>query len=205
MNNAIAKIISYVFHPVFMPTIGVLILGHYINPYQIFNYKFILLSTFIFTCLFPILIVSLMKFIGLIDKLTIDERQSRIYPFLATSILYVFNCYSLFTKVGLNIPFVLVVFLLGTTLASILLFIINLKWKISAHAIGIGGILSILFLVSVHYNIVLHNELILSILVAGIVGVARLSLNAHSLLQVNSGYILGTLSVVSFYYYFLLL
>jgi hypothetical protein len=78
--------------------------------------------------------------------------------------------------------------------SSILIFIcmlISLRWKISAHLIGIGGLLGALFFYAVSFVANFTYIIILLSIIAGVVAYARLQLQTHSPWQVYAGFITG--------------
>jgi hypothetical protein len=83
------------------------------------------------------------------------------------------------------------VFIVGAGLGILLTALINIWTKISAHMVGIGGLLGVL--VSVSYLIKFDMTLfyIPVICIAGVIGYARLELNEHRPSQVYAGFLLG--------------
>jgi membrane-associated phospholipid phosphatase len=71
--------------------------------------------------------------------------------------------------------------------------IVNLKWKISAHMIGLGGVTGAITAISQKFSIDLLFVLLLLIFISGIVGWARLYLYAHKPSQVYTGFVVGFL------------
>ena len=64
-----------------------------------------------------------------------------------------------------------------------------LKWKISMHGAGMGAIIGFVFAL-MYYNLTLGEPLwllIVAVLVAGLVGSARIILNKHTIWQVVAG------------------
>jgi membrane-associated phospholipid phosphatase len=99
--------------------------------------------------------------------------------------------------------------ILGATIGLFLAFFINIFDKISAHTVGMGGILGFILLfllqhgdVSIYfqsvnekiYGIPLSLIFLFSIVLAGFVGSVRLFLKAHSASQVYAGYFIGLIS-----------
>jgi membrane-associated phospholipid phosphatase len=79
--------------------------------------------------------------------------------------------------------------------------IVNLKWKISAHMVGIGGLCGAIATLVIHKPEPPFGLLYVCILIAGLVGYARLRLQAHTPAQVYSGFLLGvgcTCTLLSF-------
>lgn len=119
------------------------------------------------------------------------EREDRLLPFFLAFLFFAFN-YLSFKR--LTIPWPLYSLMLGSAVAVLFAFIISLKWKISIHMVGIGGIVGGIYGISQVFfpntQLVLAM-LALSIMLSGFVGFARLRLNAHNPLQVYAGFLLG--------------
>ena len=109
---------------------------------------------------------------------------------MLTSVVF-YICFILFK--GKGAPHILQSFLFASTLAVISNLLISLKWHISAHTIGTGGIIGLLLTLALFYRIEILGYLMVSILIAGLISFARLSLDAHTPKQVYSGLLLGLL------------
>ena len=117
-----------------------------------------------------------------------DKHTDRILPLLFTAVYYYVGYYLLG---NFNIFPVIRVFLIASVLIIITLLLISFKWKISNHMAGVGGITGTIIAVSFRMGI--NPVLLISaiILVAGLVGTARLYLGKHTLAQVLAGFTLG--------------
>lgn len=117
-----------------------------------------------------------------------DKRDERTFPLIITAIFY-FLAFHLIRQLQIHDIFNRM--FLGSAILVIFGLIINLRWKISAHMIGIGGLLGGLVGIS---QIVLTDVamlVIITTLLCGLVGYARLKLNAHTQAQVYAGFLLG--------------
>jgi len=150
-------------------------------------YKVVIATTFIF----PVISVLIFKLKGSIKSLHLETTQERRYPFLITAISYMLGYYLL---QRLELPTIFNRVILGATVSVTLSVIITLGWKISVHSIGIGGIIGTLLAMSQILFVDVRLPLIISIIVAGIIGSARLSLKEHSPSQIYSGILIGFLS-----------
>ncbi len=81
--------------------------------------------------------------------------------------------------------------MLAVFISVILASLINIRWKISLHMIGIGGLLGLLSALAYLYGLHINWILMTTILLAGIIGTARLYLNEHNPSQVYSGFMMG--------------
>lgn len=191
----LARVLSYIFHPVFMPFIGVVVIfnsGIYIAdiPFEFkrFVYALILLCMVIL----PLTLLPMLYILKVIQKITLDERQERIIPLIFTTLCF-YLAYFLLAKYS---PIKLInMFLLSGVLVVFGTLVISLFWKISIHMAGIGGIVALIFTIGIAYTVDMTTYLSLAFLVAGIIATSRLALQLHSIMQVVSGFLLGLLIV----------
>ena len=193
-EEKLARFVSYLFHPLLMPTYGFLIIfftDNYISVFTSLGLRLLILAvTFVFTFIFPFVNAIILLKTGRIKSLSMEDHTERNIPY-ATTVLYYFALYYLFYNT--EIPSFFKVLVLGAGLSVLLTFIINFKWKISAHTIGIGGIAGAMLGTVYRLQMELYLILILIIIIAGIVGYARLKLNAHTPPQIYTGFLLGFL------------
>jgi hypothetical protein len=150
--------------------------------------NYVLLLIVVCTAVLPALSVVALVRLGNIDSLHIEERKQRNWPLLQTVFIYFIVFYLLKDK---PVPSFIVYFLLGAIAAMLIALLINLKWKISLHGIGAGGLcggLSVLYMQTGEGSIWI---LALSFILAGALGSARLQLRAHQPAEVAVGLISG--------------
>ena len=99
------------------------------------------------------------------------------------------------------IPPIIFNFIIGATLSVMFAFIINIKWKVSAHMIGIGGLVGALFCISILLEIYITPFLIIALFIAGLIGSARLFLKAHNQSQIYVGFVVGMISQIIILYF----
>ncbi len=201
-NNTWAKLTSMAFHPMIMPTLAVLILFA-IPSYVSFSTpamarRLIVGLVFINTCIAPFLVILLMKKTGLIKDFYLQDRNDRVYPIMVSVFFYLFTYY-LFRQA--NLPSLLNYFVMGATLLVLLGFVITFYWKISMHMMSMGGFTGYLIAVSIILGYELHMLIVGSIMVSGLVGSARIRLNAHNQSQVYVGFITGILLMLLLFFY----
>lgn len=191
MGKRIAQAFSWCFHPLLMPTIGIMIMmftDSYVSfiPFQ--AKKMMILLTAIGTFVLPALLIPLFIMQGKISNIELDERKERIYPLALISIFYLLT-FILFLRIPV---FSLVhAFMLGVLLSVAAAFFISLKWKISTHMIGIGGIAALVLVLSFKLDLHLIYPLIGVIIAAGIIGSSRIYLDAHTEGEVYGGFAVG--------------
>jgi membrane-associated phospholipid phosphatase len=192
LETRIAKIISYLLHPLLMPTYGFAIIfftKNYIATFTSPSVKLVILTiTFIFTFILPTANALILLKMGRIKSLEMETSSERTMPYLSAA-LYYFALFYLFYNA--EFPNVFKILVLGAGLSILLTVLINYKWKISAHTIGIGGVAGALLGSMYRLQLDMSFILMLVILFSGIVGYARLKLNAHTPSQIYTGFTLG--------------
>lgn len=194
-----ARLVSIIFHPLFMPMAGFYLLFAML-PYHFTGSYYILIVglTLLFNTIFlPGYFIWLLKKKGTITSYYLPSQAERKYPLLFEAISLTVNYY-FFRKSGL--PAVLQSYLLAAVAVSVFALLANLWFKISLHGLGIGSLLG-LSLVSPSFTHSDYRWLIwLLVLGCGIIGSARILLKAHHPSEVYSGILSGaTLMWLSMY------
>ena len=186
----VARITSIVFTPFSIPFLAflVLFLFSYLRIMPILYKGIVLGIVYCFTILTPTITIFLFRKINGFSRQELSERKKRYVPILLTIISYVF-CLLMMRK--LNIPWYMTGIIFVSLVISIICILVNLKWKLSEHMAGMGGIIGglVSFSALFSYNPVVW--LCLFILIAGILGSARIVLGHHTLGEVLSGFVVG--------------
>jgi len=202
-ENHFAKILSYIFHPVFLPLYCLLLLLNiksYFTFELIFKAKLLLiLFVSVSTIFFPLVMIFLMKKQGLIKSYQMNNRQERIYPYIIVVIFY-FLTYNLFRQ--MQLPDIFLLYMLGATLLLLIVIIINIWWKISTHMVGIGGVLGLVAALMIKLSLNLIFLFAVIILLAGLIGFARLKLNSHKPLEIYAGLLAGIFIMLGIFCFF---
>jgi hypothetical protein len=146
------------------------------------------LIVFMFSFVFPVLNIVILYRLRRLPSLTLSRQRDRTFPYIMTSVFY-FGLFYL--MMDINIWPSLKVFIIGGGLAILATAIINLKTKISAHMVGLGGLLGVLISVSYLIKFDMTVFYIVVILLSGLAGFARLRLEEHSPGQIYAGFFLG--------------
>lgn len=198
-----AKIVSYLFHPLFMPLVMAVVIslldktGFAGLTMQQRNQLFgnIALNTIFF----PLVCALLLKALGFIESIQMHTAKDRIIPLIATMAFY-FWCYLIMKNLPFT-PMLLKVLMLGSFWGIIVIFIANIFIKISMHTAAAGGALGLVIVLMMISHISLFLPLLLALLVGGIVGTARMVLQAHKPSEVWLGYFAGVLVQLAAYWY----
>ena len=185
-----AKVISAVFTPFSIPFLAFLVLFIFsylrIMPLQ---YKLIVLGVvYCFTILMPTLTIFIFRKINGFSPEELVERKRRYIPFILTITSYVF-CLLMMHR--LNIPWYMTGIILSALVVMIICVIVNLKWKLSEHMAGAGAVIGGLVACSALFSYNPVWWLCLFILVAGVLGTARIILRHHTLGEVMGGFAVG--------------
>ena len=185
-----ARVISAIFTPFSIPFLAFLILFIFsylrIMPIQ---YKLIVLGVvYCFTILMPTLTIFLFRKINGFSPEDLGERKRRFMPFLLTITSYVF-CLVMMHR--LNIPWYMTGIILAALIMMVICIVVNLKWKLSEHMAGVGAIVGGLVSFSALFGYNPVWWLCLFILIAGVLGTARIILQHHTLGEVLVGFAVG--------------
>jgi hypothetical protein len=197
--NRISQFISVLFHPMFMPLYATVLLlnsGSYLGDILPSGLKqFLYAIVFVTTWLLPASITWLLWQKGWIDSPEMSDRSERHIPFLLTMICYSGGIYLL---LQLPVSRLFALSLTGGALAVLMAFLVNLRWKISIHMIGIGGLMGLFFGYGAWFHLEVMTVLAFMAVAAGLVGTARLIRGAHSAAQVYAGFLSGFLIEAGF-------
>ena len=154
---------------------------------------------FIFSFVFPVLNLYVLYKLKRLPSLTLSNQADRTFPYIMTSIFY-FGLFYLLRDMNIWAP--LKLFILGGGIGILLTALINLKFKISAHMVGVGGLLGVLMSLSYLIKFDMTLFYIAAILVAGFIGTSRLYLNEHKPYQLYLGFLLGLLVQIGLFFAF---
>ena len=199
----IGNFISYIVHPLFIPTYFFLYLM------QVLPYEFVgitewqltlrLFSVFWLTAFFPAFAVFLMWRLKLSDSIFLRTQKERIIPYVITMFFYWWMYY--LSRNFTDQPLALKFFYFGIFIASALGLIINNFMKISLHAMGVGGFLTAIILVGLYYSVDNAIWTLLAIIITALVMSARMIVSDHSKQELILGFFIGLLTQVMAYFW----
>lgn len=202
-----SNIISGMFHPLLMVTYGVILALSftYLAIYPPTMKLLLAGGAFLSTAVVPGGFILMMVKNGAAADMELSDRHERAVPYLIiiTSLLV-----CTFYMYKMMLPFWFLSLLIGACVAMILALLINFYWKISAHTIGIGGLLGGIMGVARIHLLNPYWAFILVIVIAGLVGTSRIFLKRHTPMQVYAGFCLGFMctfvaSFLSYIYLFI--
>src|SRR5688572_16489083 len=199
-NGAIriaAKILSYVFHPLFVPVYIVWFLIT-VQPYLFGSFSateklITVLRFFIMYSFFPLVTVLLARGLGFLNSIFLKTQKERVIPYIACGIYYFWMCYVLRNQPQFSNE--VVQLSMAIFIASSIGLLINIYMKVSMHAISAGIMLAFMALLTMtqpgNYTVYLS----IAFLIAGLVCTARLIISDHTPAEIYIGLLAGCLSL----------
>ena len=185
-----ARTLSMVFNPFYLPLIGLILLFwcSYMSLYPLLYKLTVLLLVYLFTILFPTALIRLHNTYHGKKLFELGPRERRMVPYIISIVSY-FVCYYLMDF--FHIPHFISSVLVAALVIQMVCAFINIWWKISTHAAGLGAVTGAIIVFSLIFGFYLLWWLSLTLIISGLVGSSRLILRQHTLAQVLIGYLVG--------------
>lgn len=189
-----ARVISYIFHPLFVPLYTVLFLVYEadIFPSQDAWHKtLIIISVFVIYTLLPLVTILLCKALGFIQSVFLKTSRDRIIPYVICEIFYFWGWY---VSRNLEYPREMIMFQLAIFLSSCLGLIFNSYFKVSMHAISFGVISAFILISGMKADINYGFYISIALLSAGLVCTSRMITTNHTSNEIYSGFFIGVVA-----------
>ncbi len=193
----VARFITILFHPLVMPTLGLLVIlnsGTYLSLLDPSAKRAILFVMALGTLLFPMMMVPVLYYRNLISSLQAASREERFLPYLVILILYIIT-FVYFVRLPLS--HVIHGYVLSVSILLLVMMLVTFWFRICGHTTAVGGIVGLIFALVLLYETPLQSFLAAAILVAGLVGTARLILGVQRPVEVYTGFLLGFVVVLT--------
>lgn len=199
-----ANIISVICHPIFMPLIMAFVI-YKVAPagfagLQAKQVMLLFISIGLTAVFFPLFAVLLMKGLGFVKSFTLADQRERIIMLIACMFFYFWISHVMNNMQG-AIPQSLKVLFLGNFWGIILIFMASIFTRVSMHTAAAGGVLGMLAVLHLSTEVNVLVPFFVAVVVAGLVGTARLLLGAHKRGDVWLGYIIGIICQLGAYLY----
>lgn len=190
-----ARLISMVFTPFYLPTVGLICLFMFSYMSQMpWSYKFQLLTmVYLLTVVFPTVLIHFYRRHHGWSLIDLGQKERRAVPYVI-SILCYFLC--IYLMEFLHIPHFMMSIVTAALFIQITCAMINVWWKISTHTAAIGGVAGGLFVFAEFFGFNPVWWLSLTLILAGILGTSRMILRQHSLAQVVAGFFVGVVCAI---------
>ncbi|CDC24333.1 MAG: phosphatase PAP2 family protein [Prevotella copri] len=185
-----ARIMSMLFTPFYLPLVGLvaLFLFSYMSLLPLAYKLPMLLTVYLFTILLPSVLIHIYRRYQGWSTTELGKKERRIVPYIISIVCY-FGCF--FLMEYRNTPRVISIILVAALIIQMVCAFINIWWKISTHTAAIGGVAGALLAYSISFSFNPIWWLCLVLILAGMVGTARMILRQHSLSQVVTGFFIG--------------
>ena len=190
MRDYILKSISFIFHPLIMPLLGVLF---YFSktprfiPEPVMKAK--IFSVVILTIILPILLFFLLKTVNKVETIYLKTTKERILPLLINSIIIALILIRVMTPNEIEELFY---FFLGILLSNVICLILALlKVKASIHMIAASGFFMFAVGIGIHFKININGTIALMMIILGAIASSRLHLKAHTNQELLTGIFTG--------------
>jgi membrane-associated phospholipid phosphatase len=174
-----------------MPLAGVYILltfGGWLNLIPVDGKRYIYAVVALTTLILPLLMMPVLLKTKVISSYKLVDKEERRIPLLIVALL---NLVGAFVLQKVDAPVILSLFLNGTSMIILAIAILNWQWKVSMHMAGIGGVTGMVLAISMRWMLDVQWVIGALILVAGLIGYARLAEDDHNPAQVYVGYLIG--------------
>ena len=182
-------IVSYLLHPMLISFFTFWYLIYYssiINETK--NSVFFI--CLIFSTLLPIAAFFILKNQKLITDLDASKKEERLLPMAFGALFFLIGFILLRV---MHVPLLIQGIMFCGLMNTILAWLITKHWKISIHALSLSSSVTIFWIFGYKY-------LILNIGLIILVTIARTLTNAHNLLQIIAGILIGIISTFTYYY-----
>lgn len=185
----VAQLLSFVFHPVFVPTYAAILYMSLFRGYFSLSGRVSIVSVvFMLTAMIPAVTLLVAINCGRVDNFMVSNRLQRPLIY-CVAIIATTACTFFVWLSGLGVYATLT--MIGCTVALIISVIVNVWWKISAHSMAAGAACGAIFSFGLGFAI---NNILLqcaALLIAGLVCAARIYLREHTLMQTLAGFVVG--------------
>lgn len=187
------KVVSLLFHPLFVPIAGTLayfLITPKYSPLELQSGN--VLPIFILTVIIPIISYLILRNLGLVTSIYMPNIQERKYPLYINILLLFLILYKVIPNNYTAELYYFFVGLIAASMAALLLLFLNLKC--SMHLMGMGSLLMFLISLSIHFEINITIALSIFTLLTGLVASSRLYLKAHSRAELFIGFCIGMIT-----------
>lgn len=202
MKDFILKSISFVFHPLIMPLLGVMFYFHKTPrfiPEPLKNAK--IFSIVILTIILPILLFFLLKTINKVETIYLETTKERLIPLFINGVIISLILMRVLTSDEIIELYYFFLGILCSTLACFIMAVF--KVKASIHMIAASGFFMFAVALGIHYQININGTIALMMIILGAIATSRLHLKAHTNQELVIGMFTGLFPQLVFMNYWL--
>ena len=198
-----AEILSVVFHPLFIPLYGLLII--YSSP-TLLSFIPSQLKTVIFllvlanNVVLPLALAAILRIRGAIASFNARDRNERVILMAFALMMYTLTAWLL---LRMQVPTLIRAYFISIAIVTLITLLVTTLYMVSLHAAGIGGLLVLIISMVVFYDISTVWQLTAVVIAGGAVMSSRIWLGDHTPTEVWTGLFTGA-AVMALSLFFLL-
>jgi hypothetical protein len=198
-----AELLSVIFHPIFIPLYGLLII--YSSP-TLLSFIPSRLKMLIFllvltnNVILPLALASILWIRGAITTFNARDRNERVILLTFALMMYTLTAFLL---LRMQVPNLFRAYFISIAVVTLITLLITTFYRLSLHAAGIGGLLVLIIFMVVFYDINTVWQLTTVVFAGGAVMSARIWLGDHNPSEVWTGLLAGA-AVMALSLFFLL-
>ncbi len=191
-----APFISYLLHPLIMPSLGLLIIlnsGTYLSLLDPAVKRAIMFVMALGTLVFPLMMLPILHYRSLVLRRgQAVTKEERLIPQSIILVLYIIT-FIYFKRLPLSQ--MIHAYTLSVTGTLFMVLVLNLKFRVSIYTAALGGMTGLIIALIFLYETPLQGLLMLTLFTGGLTGSSRLALGDHWG-EVLSGFLLGLVVVL---------
>ena len=186
-----AEVLSVIFHPLFIPLYGLLII--YSSP-TLLSFIPSKLKSLIFVLvvannvILPLTLAAILYVRGAITTFNARDRNERVILLTFALMMYTLTAYLL---LRMQVPNLFRAYFISIAVVTLITLLITTFYRISLHAAGIGGLLVLIVSMIVFYDITTVWQLTTVVVAGGAVMSSRIYLDDHTPSEVWVGLFAG--------------
>ncbi len=190
--NYFVRIGSYLLHPLLMPLLGAL-LYYIITPRYVESdiIRSKLAAVAIITVLIPVVTFFLLKNLRIISSIHLHEVKERKIPLMIQCILLLLVIKMVFDPYDNSEMYYFFVGVLFSGVSALIMVFFN--FKVSLHQMGVAGLTMFAIALSIHFQVNMLLWIGFFLIGNGWVASSRLEADAHSYIELITGFFLGVL------------
>jgi len=186
-----AEVLSVIFHPLFIPLYGLLIIYSSPTllsfiPSRLKSLIFILVVTN--NVILPLALAAILYARGAITTFNARDRNERVILLTFALMMYTLTAYLL---LRMQVPNLFRAYFISIAVVTLITLLITTFYRLSLHAAGIGGLLVLIIFMVVFYDITTAWQLTAVLVVGGAVMSSRIYLDDHTPSEVWTGLAAG--------------
>lgn len=190
MINQLLKSISFIFHPLLMPLLGVIFYFHKTprfipDPVKLAK----LFSITILTVVLPMLLYYLLKTLRKVDSVYLETTNERKLPLLLNCLIIILVLIRVLPQNEIPELYFFFIGVLISTITCLALAIV--KFKASIHMIAATGFFMFAVALAIHFKININGTIALMCIILGAIATSRLHLKAHTPAELIIGFFVG--------------